>query len=142
MTRKNAQKSAARTRQAQFGGTYLSHHRLVAVGTEGPPPEDHEPTARVLDEPAYPDSEFSTQWGDEHPNVAEMCRWFFCRFEDPAQGVPHDSGEGGYQYVFGGPHSAVDEIGNAFSEMPQTHIDRALKIIHNYGWDWVPIGLY
>ena len=138
MTKKNARKTAARARQARLGGSYASHHRHFGGGSR----EEVEPTPRVLDEPAYPDEDFEEYLLNEDPVVVEMCRWFFRRFEDPVHGVPHDSGEGGYQYVMGGPHNAWDELGNEFPHVAQKHLDRAVELIQNHGWEWVQIGLY
>ena len=55
----------------------------------------------------------------EHPLVSELSRslsslimvdWFFEHYNNPAQGVPHELREGGYQYVFGGPYDAREEV--------------------------------
>lgn len=40
------------------------------------------------------------------PTVAQMVSWFQERYKDPANGVPFNSAEGGYQYVHGGPYDA------------------------------------
>jgi len=143
MTQKNARKVAARARQTRFGGKYLAHHRQAGeAAADQPPVVEAVIEARVLDEPAYPDGDFADRVRTEPVEVAEMCRWFFCRFEDPAHGVPHDSGEGGYQYVLGGPYDADDELRGAFPDTEDEHLERAVDLIQNYGWEWVEIGLY
>jgi hypothetical protein len=41
--------------------------------------------------------------------------WFYSHYEDPVHSCPHDSGEGGYQFVYGGPYEASEELQNEFS---------------------------
>lgn len=36
-----------------------------------------------------------------------MKQWFLKRYCDPIENTPYDSGEGGYQYIFGGPFDAL-----------------------------------
>src|SRR5258706_12932622 len=40
--------------------------------------------------------------------------WFRENFEDPAESCPHDSGEGGYQYIYGGPYDAHEVLQEEF----------------------------
>ena len=51
--------------------------------------------------------------------VAEVVEWFFDHYKDPADGVPHDSGEGGYQYVNGGPYDPYEVIDENFEDESQ-----------------------
>lgn len=46
---------------------------------------------------------------------ADVCAWFTARYEDPVENCPHDSGEGGYQFIYGGPYTAIEEIRAAWS---------------------------
>jgi hypothetical protein len=43
-----------------------------------------------------------------------MRRWFHRNYEDPVESCPHDSGEGGYQYIYGGPFDAHEELDAEF----------------------------
>jgi hypothetical protein len=43
-----------------------------------------------------------------------MRAWFFENYEDPVVSCPHDSGEGGYQYIWGGPYDAEEELRSEF----------------------------
>ena len=52
---------------------------------------------------------------DTQIDVMEM--WFRTRYEDPAQHTPYDSGEGGYIWIWGGPHEARDVLGGEFGEL-------------------------
>jgi hypothetical protein len=46
--------------------------------------------------------------------VAVMRKWFYANFEDPAESTPYDSAEGGYQYIWGGPFDAHEELEGEF----------------------------
>lgn len=43
-----------------------------------------------------------------------MRYWFFSNYEDPAQHTPHESNEGGYIYIWGGPYDAREELADVF----------------------------
>ena len=51
---------------------------------------------------------------EEDEAVEAMVDWFAANYEDPAQSTPYDSSEGGYQYIWGGPYDAEEEIWGAF----------------------------
>src|ERR1700677_2520689 len=36
--------------------------------------------------------------------------WFRARFEDPVHSCPYNSQEDGYQFIYGGPYEADDEL--------------------------------
>src|ERR1700722_6653707 len=44
-----------------------------------------------------------------------MRRWFHSNYEDPVESCPHDSREGGYQYIYGGPYDAREQLDEEFS---------------------------
>jgi hypothetical protein len=44
-----------------------------------------------------------------------MAVWFRAHFEDPDNSCPYDSREGGYQYIYGGPFDAREELEVEFS---------------------------
>ncbi len=69
--------------------------------------------------------------------VETIVSWFLSNYKDPADGVPYDGREGGYQYFNGGPYYAEKEIALEFSEVPQEIIDAALSRIEPYGFEWV-----
>jgi hypothetical protein len=70
-----------------------------------------------------------------------MVKWFYENYEDPAQSTPYESAEGGYQYVWGGPYDANDQIGNMFGGLvPDTWIEEAVKEVESDGiYDWAPV---
>jgi hypothetical protein len=76
---------------------------------------------------------------DAKERVEAMADWFRANYEDPAQHTPYDSGEGGYQYIWGGPYDALEEIGGAFPDAPQEDIEAAVEEVQEDGtYDWVP----
>ena len=78
-----------------------------------------------------------------HIKAAEMAEWFLENYEDPAQGVPYDSGEGGYQYIFGGPYDPYDVLFDNFPDASEEEIEKAISIINRFGgYEWVRKGEY
>jgi hypothetical protein len=73
----------------------------------------------------------------------EIRQWFLSNFEDPAENTPHDSQQGGYQFVWGGPYEARDEITDAFYHVPQSIlppalIDEIVQELEYKAWEWAP----
>lgn len=88
-------------------------------------------------EPDYDDEEI-----DEESAIEEMKEWFHSNYEDPANSLPHISAEGGYQWIYGGPETPQEALGDSFSaEYPEELIEKAAQqIIDEDGiWDWSPI---
>jgi hypothetical protein len=83
-----------------------------------------------------PSEEFSEKEGSDL--VWAIVEWFFQNFEDPVENTPYESAEGGYQYIWGGPHDAREEIENYFSELPEAVIDDAVREIERQGDEWAP----
>jgi hypothetical protein len=68
-----------------------------------------------------------------------MVEWFFANFEDPAESTPYDSAEGGYQYIWGDPSTAEEELVNAFDDVAtERAIAAAVEQIEERGCEWVP----
>jgi hypothetical protein len=67
--------------------------------------------------------------------------WFLQRFQDPAIETPYETREGGYQYIWGGPYDAADEIGSEFaSVLSDAEIETAVEEVQSDGiYDWAPI---
>jgi hypothetical protein len=65
--------------------------------------------------------------------------WFLSNFEDPAENTPYESAEGGYQYIWGGPYDARDQIeGNFGDQISQEIIDEVVDNLQSVAWDWAP----
>ena len=69
-----------------------------------------------------------------------MVSWFYENYEDPAQRLPYNSREGGYQWIFGGPTSADEALQDEFSSFVDYGvIQRAVEEIEAEGLEWSPI---
>lgn len=84
------------------------------------------------------DTPFIDEDGDREEIVEAIKDWFSENFEDPAQSTPYDGGEGGYQWVWGGPFSAREEIEDAFFTLDQEILDEAISAIEEDGDEWAP----
>jgi len=68
-----------------------------------------------------------------------MKDWFFDNYDDPANFLPYETKEGGYQYLFGGPYELSNVLHEEFSsEYPSEYIESTINDIENeYGsMDW------
>ena len=72
--------------------------------------------------------------------VEHMVHWFRERYCDPAEETPYESKEGGYQYIWGGPYDATDELGSEFAGVASDEaIEEAVKEVEADGlFDWAP----
>jgi hypothetical protein len=65
--------------------------------------------------------------------------WFLSNFEDPANETPYNGREGGYQYIWGGPYDAREQIEGYFGDsIPQDVIDKAVSNLESDAVDWAP----
>lgn len=72
------------------------------------------------------------------PEAKEMVKWFLQNYEDPVENCPHDS-EDGFEFVFGGPYSAVDELTSQYgdsSEQTEFFIEEAAKYLDEMCIEW------
>ncbi|EII2984701.1 DUF4935 domain-containing protein [Vibrio parahaemolyticus] len=73
----------------------------------------------------------------ESEAVKEMKDWFYSRFQNPANCCPYDSSEGGYQYVWGGPYDAEEELFSEFSgDIDEKYIMKAVNEIEEDCTEW------
>lgn len=79
---------------------------------------------------------------DMDPTSEDLVRWFFENYEDPANGVPYDGSEGGYQYVFGGPFDPREVLHEEFPNVNDETILHAAERIYGLGFEWVRKGDY
>jgi len=74
---------------------------------------------------------------DKESAISEMTEWFYLNFQDPANRLPYYSREGGYQYLYGGPYDANEEISSNFSKYPDALIEEAVDRVQTGGlYDW------
>jgi hypothetical protein len=65
-----------------------------------------------------------------------MRRWFSDRYDTPDE-LPYNSSEGGYQWIWGGPHDAEDELRNEFSgAIPDVVIEELASELNDITWEW------
>lgn len=72
--------------------------------------------------------------------IEVMKSWFYQNFEDPAEKTPHDSSEGGYLYIWGGPYDASEVLSSEFGEhVPEEIIEEVVAEVESGGLvDWAP----
>jgi hypothetical protein len=72
--------------------------------------------------------------------VEYMVTWFHDLYEDPGNETPYISREGGYQYIWGGPFDAAEELGGEFGGIvPDEVIEAAVEELQTEGiFDWAP----
>lgn len=73
--------------------------------------------------------------------VSLMVQWFLANYEDPANETPFESREGGYQWIWGGPYDANEEIGNKFYRFANEDlIVEAVEEVETRGiLEWAPV---
>lgn len=65
--------------------------------------------------------------------------WFYRNFEDPAEETPHDSREGGYQYIWGGPYDAREELWSEFEGiLSEERIEEIAERVERRAIEWAP----
>ena len=71
-----------------------------------------------------------------------MVEWFSENYEDPANGVPYETAEGGYIYYLGGPYDAADILWEHFPDAEADVVEAAKSRIQDEGYEWVKKGQY
>jgi hypothetical protein len=69
--------------------------------------------------------------------VDAIVDWFHSNFEDPAQNTPYEGAEGGYQFIWGGPYDAREEITGYFGDLPEAVLEAVFEKLDE-GMDWAP----
>ncbi len=63
--------------------------------------------------------------------------WFYSHFEDPVDSCPYNSEEGGYQFIYGGPYEADEELQQEFSGIvPDDVIEELARELTNECSEW------
>lgn len=73
-----------------------------------------------------------------------VIHWFEQNFEDPAHETPYESREGGYQYIWGGPYDAADELHSEFHNVvSEMVINEAVEEVERGGMlYWAPTSAH
>lgn len=76
---------------------------------------------------------------DREARITAMVDWFFDNFEDPANETPRPDGD--FEYIWGGPYDARDQIGDHFSGDDEALIEAAVQRVERGGTiDWAPVS--
>lgn len=72
-----------------------------------------------------------------------MKAWFLAHYEDPVNVCPYESREGGYQWIWGGPYIAQEELSNEFGGIVDNDvIEECAQELENehscYDWSGYP----
>lgn len=78
----------------------------------------------------------------EQLTSGELVEWFYEHYDDPANGVPYESREGGYQYFNGGPYDPWEVLADEFSWVHEEVIEEAANKIYPNGYEWIVKGQY
>lgn len=71
--------------------------------------------------------------------VEAMETWFRENFEDPAQSTPYESAEGGYQWIWGGPYDAREQLESQFGGVYSDEaINELADKLNGECWEWAP----
>jgi hypothetical protein len=82
-----------------------------------------------------------SDYDDDDERIEAIQNWFLENFEDPANETPYDGGEGGYQYIWGGPFDLWEEMGEAFGDQVEPEvIDKAAEGLSDRAHEWAPAG--
>ena len=78
---------------------------------------------------------------DRQARIDALVEWFFERFEDPAHRLPYETAEGGFQWIYGGPYDARDQLEGNFAHEEEHIIDGAVDQIESDGLtEWAPVS--
>lgn len=79
--------------------------------------------------------------GERQARIDTLVEWFFERFEDPAHRLPYETAEGGYQWIYGGPYDAREQLEENFPYEAGHVIDAAVDRIESDGLtEWAPVS--
>jgi HEPN/RES N-terminal domain 1 len=79
----------------------------------------------------------SLKYKSKATQIELMREWFYEHYEDPANSCPFESREGGYQYIYGGPYSASEVLGDLFdSYVKDEYIEDLVEDLNSECWEW------
>jgi hypothetical protein len=75
----------------------------------------------------------------EEQQLSVMNAWFHSVYEDPAERTPYENAEGGYNWIWGGPYDAGEELFNKFEQIfPSEVIQKLADRLSAESWQWAP----
>jgi hypothetical protein len=79
----------------------------------------------------------SLRYKSKAVQIEVMRDWFFENYEDPANACPHESREGGYHYIYGGPYDASEELQAMFeSYVKLDYIQELVDDLQGECFEW------
>ncbi len=79
----------------------------------------------------------SLRYNSKSNQIEAMREWFYQNYEDPANACPYESREGGYQYIYGGPYDAAEELQHKFEGyVNQSCIDELVEELQYECDEW------
>lgn len=93
-----------------------------------------------VDGPFEPQNHWLRTAAKEHQVIA-IRAWFLDRYCDPADGTPYNGGEGGYQFIHGGPYDPADVLHERFGkDVDDAVIQEVIDELHQQlGDEWAPV---
>jgi len=74
---------------------------------------------------------------DREHQLDAMRTWFLDHYEDPANCLPYETAEGGYQYIWGGPYAASAELQDEFGGVvPDGVIEDLADELNAISYEW------
>ncbi len=69
-----------------------------------------------------------------------MVEWFHANYEHPDEHTPYETAEGGYQWIWGGPYQAAEELAEYFADAEENEIEEAATRLQDENgiYDWAP----
>ncbi|MBP2538520.1 hypothetical protein J2768_000918 [Agrobacterium tumefaciens] len=123
--------------QQDLGGHELLENFDIGIVYE----PDHDEESEQVDEVEVDTTgEEEEDFTDDYDGLKE---WFYNNYEDPAQSLPYNSREGGYQWIRGGPYTALEALEDVYAqEYPFRVLEKVASEIEDESGgtvDWSPI---
>ncbi|KJZ12302.1 hypothetical protein TW85_16045 [Marinomonas sp. S3726] len=78
----------------------------------------------------------------EGVQIEIMSVWFFQHYQDPVHQCPYNGREGGYQYIYGGPYDAGEELSDEFGEfIDEEIIEKLASELEDECTEWSGVSL-
>jgi hypothetical protein len=93
-----------------------------------------------VDGPFEPQNHWLETARKDHQIIA-IRAWFLDQFCDPAHGTPYNGGEGGFQFIHGGPYDPADELSNRFARVVEDDVIQEVvdELHQQVGDEWAPV---
>ena len=115
--------------------------RLVWSISEYPAGAENDRDTDVSPHELIQDINFELDDYSPRHRIDSLVEWFHQNYDDPVNHLFYDRSEGGYQWIFGPPCEANEELSGNFPEEPEEIILAAVKEIESDGlYEWVSLA--